>query len=120
MFTVTKKQFEVLSDHILNNFIRESSAHLKLKFPVSTKDKSDQNLNEIIVKNIEIAAEYNIVEQADVLSFLEYIICLGSDFHHLETNRRANEILTMSNIDGSDKISLLISETPLYPEIYHG
>lgn len=99
----------------MSQFINETVVHLKQKFPVSIVNITDQDLHKLIKEGIEKAAGYNIVERDDVLPFIEYMISLGKDFDREEDNRWAYEILVMDDIEGTDKIALLISKKPLYP-----
>jgi len=117
MFTVRNEQLEVLSDYMMNSFIKKAQNHLRQKFPVTTRIITDETLHGIIVKGIDKAAGYNIIEREDVLPFIEYMVSLGNDFD--VSYSWARKILRTRNIAGSEKIADLINTNPIYPESEH-
>lgn len=119
MLTITNKQMEVFSSYMMDSFIKRTKNHLRQKFPLSTKLLKDEDLKDLILKSIDKAATYNIIERKDVMFFSEFMLCLGENFDLEQFNNWALDILN-DNLEGSYKIELLFSAKPLYPERLYG
>ena len=87
-----------------------------MKFPVTTKKITPAEFGIIIEKGIEKAADYNIIERADVRFFLEYMIALGSDFETSPSHEWVADIVGIRNLSGSEKIKRMLHTYPLKQE----
>jgi hypothetical protein len=104
MLTIRKKQLEIFSEFLLNEFKKNALINLRLKFPEQTVNIIDEKMNQLICHGIERAYTYKIVERKDVLSFLYYIVFFGREFDEKPPLAIVSRILKNQNYSGSEKM----------------
>ena len=80
---IKQSQIAAFSDYMYTSFEKKALAHLRKKYPVSTKEMTDDALNSLIKDGINKAAKHNIIERPDVLSYLEFMLILGLSLIHI-------------------------------------
>ena len=101
MLTIKSQQIEAMEQVLLKR-IEEKALSL---FKRRTKNRiGDAEAMMFISHVISKMSRYNIVEEKDVLTFLEMSISLGLDFELEEEFSWAMEILSTRNLAGGEKI----------------
>lgn len=118
MFTISKKQIEVFTKFTRLNFEKKAALHLRREFPDTTSTQSDKNLAETIQEGINEAAEFGVVERKDVLTYLEYFLCLGPNFAKKSNDEWIMRTLKIGNISGAEKMVRLQNTLPLKPSFH--
>ena len=113
---ITQSQLSAFSDYMYAGFIKKAFVRLKEKFPVSTKNITDDSLNLLIREGINKAGKYHIVDRPDVLGFLEYIVVLGNRFDVDTSLPAITKILKIRNLSGSAKMRRINEVHPLNQE----
>lgn len=113
MLTIRKEQVERLGEFIEESYKINSIKRLRAKYPKETKGKNDQEMMNFIDDGIEKAEKYNIIERRDISVFLEYMICYGNDFDTNIEYKWATKVLTIKDLPGEEKISLMLNKKPL-------
>ncbi len=105
MLTIRKKQMDVLSQYLLNQFSYRMELHLTKRYSVQTKEMDDGQLRELIVKGIEEAEKYDVTDENDVKRFLEYLVEYGCDFGHSAETMWADQFLNDEELTGTEKMN---------------
>ena len=101
MLTIKSQQIEAMEQVLLKR-IEEKALSL---FKRRTKNRiGDAEAMMFISHVISKMSRYNIVEEKDVLTFLEMSISLGLDFELEEEFSWAMQILSTRNLAGGEKI----------------
>ena len=101
MLTIKSQQIEAMEQVLLKR-IEEKALSL---FKRRTKNRiGDSEAMMFISHVISKMSRYNIVEEKDVLTFLEMSISLGLDFELEEEFSWAMQILSTRNLAGGEKI----------------
>ncbi len=115
MFTISKKQLDVFTKVTRINFEKKAAEHLRVAFANTTQQFTDNDLTELIKFGIDEAAHYGIVDRREVLTYLEYVHCLGLDFARKSKDPWILRTLKISNISGVEKMNRLEKILPLKP-----
>lgn len=118
MFTISKKQLDIFTKFTRLNFEKKAAIHLRSEFSDTSSTQSDKNLAETIQEGIKEAAAYGVVERKDVLTYLEYFLCLGPNFAKKSNEEWIMRTLKIGNISGAEKMVRLQNILPLKPTFH--
>ena len=104
MLVITNNQMQVFSEYMLANFSTVASQYLGERYPARIADYGKQ-LNDLINEGIDKAESYEITERKDVLIYLEYVICFGSNFDTDPLFKDLQRVLKTRNLSGEEKIN---------------
>jgi len=110
MLVIRKEQREVFKDNQKQKFIKKTAVFLKKKYPEKTKVKTESTLSELINSTIDKALDYTIISENGVVAFLEFMFTLSLDFDSNPKTKWAQDILTDTNLNESNKIMLIINK----------
>jgi hypothetical protein len=111
------RQLDALSVILQKDFELKALTRLKSKFANTCKNKTEPELQTYIIDGISKAATFNIVNRPDVMVFLEYYFCLGTDFETEPSFAPALRILHAMRFSGFEKVNQLIKWKLLENEI---
>lgn len=94
MLVIRKEQMQILSDSVFTYFVEQMMAHLWKFFPELTRDKSADDMREMICGSVDHAEKYKIVAGHDVCLFTHLILLFGPDFDENPELPWARETLT--------------------------
>jgi hypothetical protein len=116
MFKITGQQLKTFSKALMESFERDASFRLRRRYPLSTKELSDEQLAALIRHGRVQAEKYDILEVEDTHVFLEYMAVLGKDFDTNPEHKWASRILRIRNLQGTEKTERLKLTHPLKQE----
>lgn len=112
MLTIQQEQIEAMQKMRERDFQERLARHLKLIYP--TLVPGDVDLETLIYWNIARASEYEVVTEADIARYLEYVIFFGEQFDTDPDLPWIHEILADDNLDGTKKMDLIDIQLPAY------
>jgi hypothetical protein len=109
VFVIRREQFESLAAAHRRERSRQSVARLRRQFPekLAADRISDSELERHIDHNLARAALYAIEDDADLASYLDYMVVLGPRFDEDPALPWARRVLERDDLTGSVKMWLL-------------
>ena len=103
MLVIRQEQIEVLRDYMLKQFKDRMVAHLRRYFPEQSKSLSNEDLCETVQYGIEQAAAYEIVNEYDVIGYINLMFTFGHDFDKNPSLPWSSRILNDNALYGSGR-----------------
>ncbi|MCD4665467.1 MAG: hypothetical protein K8R68_09350, partial [Bacteroidales bacterium] len=109
MLTIRKNQIEELEKVQEEKFIDRMVNHLKTNFSkeLDNKDIQVKDIRQLIIKAIDDAKKYNVLNESDVRLYIECIALLGPNFDRTNKFPQINDILNRINLTGEEKMDLV-------------
>ena len=107
MLTITHAQLRAMRDATRAAFMSRTVAHLRRRFPERTAPVTDARLGAFIQAGIERAMRYEIVGEADVRRYVEYMLIYGARFDTDPNLRWAGRILRRKDIGPTRRMDLI-------------
>ena len=102
---IRNAQMQVFSDYMFAAFVRRMIVHLRLTCPEETQHLDDGALSELIRKGVENASTFNIQEEQNLETFLEYTARYGVEFYDTPKFRGARQVLENDQINETEKMN---------------
>jgi hypothetical protein len=100
-----QEQIRAFSDYMNQSFAKRAGLHLRNEYPEPTKTMSTDELNRFIDVGADRAARYGLVNENEIVSFMELMIVYGREFD--ETQDWAHEILQNPELTAAEKTEAL-------------
>lgn len=109
MITISKKQMDAFARHSADRFVERTVLHLREAFPaeVESQGLDDQAVEDLTREGVDRSRAYGVVNEADVLRFVECMLLLGRDFDENKSYPWAGTTLRRSDLDGDGKMDLI-------------
>jgi hypothetical protein len=106
MLTIRKSQIEELAKSKQAYFVKRMVSHLKQNFSrqLTLNNIPEEDLSTIVIKGIEKAAYFNVINEGDIRLYLECMALLGPGFDKSERHPWAGEILNQAGLTGEEKM----------------
>jgi hypothetical protein len=110
MLTIRKEQMDALSDHMEEDFINRTVAHLKEFWPEKCEEMGEEALCESIRAAMDIAREFGIINEYDMARYIDLIYEFDWPADEQPDTPWAEEILNDAELDGTTKMDRLYEE----------
>jgi hypothetical protein len=94
----------ILGEDARRQFELRVLAHLRAAFATYVGERSDAELLTMIQKGIGHAKNYQVITEADVARYVEYMVLYGPDFDSAPKYSWAGAILRATGITGKQKM----------------
>ena len=104
MLTIRHEQMQALQEAMRRQFGARLLEHLRVKFPGNVQDLSDEEMRDLIRKGIGDSSKYGVINEADVVRYVEFMLILGPEFDSNPKSAWAGEILQTQGMTGTQKM----------------
>jgi hypothetical protein len=105
LFVLRNAQVEAFRASLMSDFERRAMDDLRSSFPDKLAGSSDDDIRTLIRSGLEKARSYEVVNEADITRYFEYMVEYGVDFDIAPTSAWAAPILTSQLMTGHMKMN---------------